>query len=101
MTQVYILHSQKLNRYYVGETTLHVEDRLRQHNTGYYSNKSFTSTTDDWVLMLQMECSDRSHALRLEKKIKSMKSKTYIENLLKYKELQDKVLKETWRIKLS
>ena len=95
MSSVYILHSEKLNRYYIGETTLCVEDRLEKHNTGYYGYKSFTSTTDDWILVLEIKCIDRSHALRLEKKIKSMKSKKYIENLLKYKELQDKVLSET------
>jgi putative endonuclease len=95
MSTVYILHSLKLDRFYIGETTLNVVDRLNKHNTGYYGKKSFTSTADDWLLKLEMKCLDRSHALRLEKKIKSMKSRKYIENLLKYEEMRCRVINET------
>jgi putative endonuclease len=47
------------------------------------------------VLFLRIDVSDFSHALRLERKIKSMKSSIYIQNLKKYPELVQKIIAET------
>ena len=47
---IYILYSQKLDRYYVG-TTDDVDKRLVEHNSGLYSN-SFTSKGIPWDLRL-------------------------------------------------
>ncbi|WP_085767772.1 GIY-YIG nuclease family protein [Nonlabens spongiae] len=45
MASVYIIYSNKLNRFYTG-SCLDFEERLRLHNSGYYA-KSYTSKTDD------------------------------------------------------
>lgn len=86
---VYILHSKKLNRYYIGYTT-NIDLRLEFHKNSP-SNK-FTSNAKDWILFLSFNCNDKTQALSIEKHIKNMKSKTYIENLIQYPEIIDKLL---------
>jgi putative endonuclease len=46
-------------------------------------------------LILKLKVSDYAHVVRLERKIKSMKSRIYIENLPKYPERQVKIIEET------
>ncbi len=91
----YILYSKSVNRYYIGATQEGIQKRLESHNEGKYGGKSYTSMATDWEVYLAIECDDYSHAIRLERKIKSMKSRVYIENLKKYKELIEKIKKET------
>ena len=43
---VYILFSHKLNRYYIGQT-IDLEERLKQHNSGFYDDAS-TKGSNDW-----------------------------------------------------
>jgi putative endonuclease len=43
----YILYSQKLNKFYVGDTTNDVSDRIKKHNTAEYGKHRCTATTDD------------------------------------------------------
>ena len=64
--KVYILFSERLNRYYVGSTS-DLEDRLRRHNSGEgkYSSKGIP-----WKLVVSFDCENRSEAVRLEMKIK-------------------------------
>ena len=95
MPHVYILESKKLNRYYIGMTLLDVEIRIKKHKMSCYGNKSFTSKANDWILVLALECDDKNHAFNLEKKIKKMKSSIYIQNLLRYPELCEKIIDET------
>jgi putative endonuclease len=45
---VYIIYSKKIGKYYVGETS-DIEQRLIQHNTGFYKG-SFTKQSIDWEL---------------------------------------------------
>jgi len=90
MHTVYILYSNSLDKYYVGESVQPLE-RLNQHNQGYYDS-AFTKGASDWQLKLSLEVLDQSHAKRVEKHIKSMKSRVYIENLLRYKEMQVKLV---------
>ena len=89
---VYILYSQKLNRYYIGETH-DVSLRLERHNSDYYDNK-WTAKGKPWTLILVMSCLNRSHAISVEKHIKRMKSKVYIQNLLKYEEMRLKLIEK-------
>ena len=91
----YILYSKILNRYYVGATHENVEERLEKHNKHGYGKHRYTAVTNDWEIYLILETKDYSHAIRVERKIKSMKSRVYIENLKKYPELQQKVLYQT------
>jgi putative endonuclease len=52
----------------------------------------FTAKADDWKLYLKIECKNKHQGLSIEKHIKSMKSKSYIQNLLKYPEMIVKLL---------
>jgi putative endonuclease len=91
MYWVYILFSEKLNRYYVGSTHS-IETRLAQH-TEDPMNGSFTSKTDDWELIFKIECQSQRQGLGIEEHIKSMKSRKYIQNLFLYPEMVEKLLK--------
>lgn len=89
MNCVYILYSQSIDSYYVGETT-DLDDRLEQHNTGFYST-SFTKKASDWSLFFDIKCDSRVQARKIEAHIKKMKSKKYIQNLKKYPEITKKL----------
>ncbi|MGB5356457.1 MAG: GIY-YIG nuclease family protein [Eudoraea sp.] len=85
MHYVYILFSDLLNRYYVGESE-NVQRRLKEHNDGFFKN-SYTSSVTDWNIYLTIDCLDRIQARKVERHIKNMKSRTYIQNLKQYPEL--------------
>jgi putative endonuclease len=91
----YILYSETLVKFYTGACQKSLEERIIKHNTHFYGKKHFTAAATDWVLFLRIDVSDFSHALRLERKIKSMKSSIYIQNLKKYPELVQKIIAET------
>ena len=91
---VYILYSIHLDRFYVG-MTVDFENRLEQHNSGFYDN-SYTKKTNDWESFLLIECINKRQSLMIEKHIKNMKSVTYIKNLKKYSEIIIK-LKEKYK----
>ena len=75
---VYILYSEKINKYYVGACT-DLDRRLYEHNLGH---SKFTSTGVPWELVYCEEFEDLVEAKRRETKIKKMKSRTYIEALI-------------------
>ncbi|MFM9825540.1 GIY-YIG nuclease family protein [Flavobacterium sp.] len=77
---LYILYSKSNTKYYVGETH-NMEERILKHNQHLYSN-SFTKIANDWELVLAYECVDRADALYIEKFIKRMKSKIFIEKIV-------------------
>jgi putative endonuclease len=89
----YILYSKSINRYYVGYTG-DVDERLKLHNTGQFGRKSYTHITSDWELFLLIPCETITQAIHIELKIKNMKSRKYIENLKKYPEIVERILKE-------
>ena len=78
MLQVYILHSDKLNRFYTGFTS-NLEEKLSFHKNA--ENRKFTHNALDWILFFTIYCESEQSGLQMGKYIKSMKSKTYIENL--------------------
>ena len=86
---VYILHSEKLKRYYTGATS-DIDIRLDFHNNA--ENRKYTYRTNDWELVFSIECKNKSQMLAIEKHIKNMKSKTYIQNLIKYPEISAKLI---------
>ena len=85
---VYILYSKKLDRYYTGATS-DIETRLIFHQNS--PAHKFTAKAKDWVLYLKIECNTKDQALAIEKHIKRMKSKVYIQNLKKYPEITTKL----------
>jgi putative endonuclease len=76
---VYIIYSQKLDKFYTGYTEDLVQ-RLDQHNSGF---SKYTSKADDWNLMFSKEFETRLLAHRYELAIKKKKSRKYIEWLIK------------------
>ncbi len=89
---VYILHSVKLNRFYTGFTTLTVEERLDNHLQKIYGKLSYTQKVNDWKLFFSIPCEDYSQARKTELHIKSMKSKVYIQNLIRHPQIIEKLL---------
>ena len=88
---IYILFSEKLNRFYIGNTDLVPEERLSQHNNVFYKN-AFTSKGKPWVIFFSFQCTSREQARKIETHIKNMKSKKYILNLKQYPEMIEKLL---------
>ena len=66
MTSVYIIYSHTLKKCYVGHAK-DVEKRLVQHNSG---KGNFTSKGVPWILIIQINCINRSEAVLLELKVK-------------------------------
>lgn len=64
--RVYILQSERHNRFYTGMSS-NVLERLTRHNEG--GNKS-TKNGAPWLLVWQSETLDKSSALKLERNIK-------------------------------
>ena len=75
---VYILHSLSKDRYYIGQTQ-DIEDRIIRHNSG--RSKS-TKYGIPWKLVYKKEFGTRSEAMIYENKLKSEKSKKYIDELI-------------------
>ena len=91
MTGTYIIHSEKLNRFYIGSTT-DINQRLINHNTHHHGNKTFTSKADDWEIFIFIPTSNYPQANRIEMLIKNKKSSKFIRNLKNYPELIESLI---------
>ena len=78
MPFVYILYSEKLDKYYVGSSTS-LERRVYEHNIGH---SKFTSLGIPWKIIYPEEFETLLEARQREMKIKKMKSRKYIEDLV-------------------
>jgi putative endonuclease len=87
---LYILYSRKLRRYYVGETP-DLEHRFLQHQDHYFK-KNFTRSAEDWKIVLSKVVASKEKALLLERFIKRMKSKKFIEKVITQPEILDDIL---------
>jgi len=76
---VYIIYSEKINKYYVGVTD-DLDWRLERHNMGW---GKYTKRGIPWRLVYYETYETKSDALKREKEIKQKKSRTYIENLIR------------------
>jgi putative endonuclease len=74
----YILYSAALDRFYIGSTSMAVEERLVKHLSNH---GGFTSRTKDWVIFHREEFDSIQEAMAREKVIKSWKSKVAIKKL--------------------
>ena len=92
MAHCYILFSKKLNGFYIGSSLLSPADRLDRHLHKYYGERKYTSKASDWVIYYIINCDSLDQARKIEKHIKSMKSKKYIQNLKVYPEIADGLL---------
>ena len=78
MHYVYIIYSQKVDKYYIGSTS-DIPGRIRRHNQ---SNKGFTSIGKPWSLVYQEEFETKTEAIQRESELKKWKNRTRIESLI-------------------
>jgi len=84
MFYIYILFPQSANKYYVGQTS-DVQRRLEEHNNSIVNSK-FTAKFTPWEIAVSFPVSDsRADAMKIEKFIKSQKSKKFILKLIENK----------------
>ena len=78
MAYLYILQSKKTGQYYVGSTT-DIKRRLKQHfsKTHPTSKRLFP-----FKLVFQQECVDVDVARRIERRIKKLKRRDYIDKII-------------------
>ena len=78
MYYTYILHSQKLSKYYIGYSD-DVDNRLKKHLTDH---KGFTGKAKDWKVVYTESYTTKEEARKRELQIKGWKSKRMIEKLI-------------------
>lgn len=71
---VYIIYSDKFDKYYIGHTN-DVERRLAEHNS---VKAGYTKSYQPWTLVYEQKFDRRIEAMTLEKYIKSFKNKSRI-----------------------
>lgn len=75
---VYILKDDK-NRFYIGSTS-DIKRRMRAHKNGYTQT---TRNMTNPILVLVQEYATLNNARNIERKIKKLKRKDYIENMVR------------------
>ena len=78
MPFIYIIYSEKLDKYYTGACK-DLERRLYEHNIGH---SKFTSLGMPWILKYSETFSTLQQAKQREMEIKKKKSRLYIEKLI-------------------
>lgn len=78
MAHVYILKSNKSNKYYVGSTT-DLLKRLKHHKNGHTPS---TKRLGDISLVFSQEYSNLKDARIIEKKLKKLKRRDYVEKII-------------------
>ena len=88
MFYIYILYSQSADKFYIGQTP-DVQKRLREHNNPVEKSK-YTAKYIPWELILYFPVSnERGEVMKIEKFIKSQKSKKFILKLIENKNNPD------------
>ena len=90
---VYILYSRVLNKYYVGSSD-NAELRLHHHHNPIDKSR-FTARGAPWEIQCLLPCESREHALRLERFIKRMKSRHFIERLISSEQMRKDIINKT------
>ena len=79
MFSVYIIYSQKLDKFYIGYSA-DVEDRFRKHNR---KSKGFSSLGKPWILAYSESFETKKEAMAREKQLKNWKNRERLESLIK------------------
>jgi putative endonuclease len=77
---LYILYSSGLDKFYIGSTSMTVEERLKKHNTNH---KGFTGNANDRIIAYVEDFTTKELAMRREQEIKKWKSKNAIMQMIK------------------
>ncbi len=79
---VYIIYSKKIDKYYIGCSN-NPKRRLKYHNLGKGGGRAYTKRAKYWRLVYTKLFYERKSALEYERKLKRMKSRKYIESIIK------------------
>ncbi|MFV8364275.1 GIY-YIG nuclease family protein [Flavobacterium sp. ZT3P35] len=79
MFYVCILFSKSRDMYYIGSTSMVIEERLRRHLSAH---KGFTARAKDWEIVYSELFDQKSLAIAREQEIKKWKSKVKLEALI-------------------
>ena len=77
MFYTYILYSKRIGKYYVGQTKNLVR-RLGDHNAG---KTRYMKSGIPWELIYYLECTTRSEAVKIERKIKSRGANRFLKDI--------------------
>jgi putative endonuclease len=84
MFYIYILYSERYDRYYIGHTNDPAR-RLAEHNTT--EDIKFTTKYRPWRMLLVFKVSEtRGEAIKMERFIKRQKSRLFIKGLIEAKD---------------
>ena len=75
------LYSDSADKFYIGLTSDKPNIRLDNHLSDFYKKPKFTNIASDWKIFWILQCPDILTARKIEKHIKKMKSRKYIQNL--------------------
>ncbi|MGB5692191.1 MAG: GIY-YIG nuclease family protein [Flavobacteriaceae bacterium] len=92
MHYVYVIQSLLDKSFYVGRTS-NLERRLEYHNS-IKKNIGETRKRIPWKYYFVLEVGNPGIASKIERHIKRMKSRIYIENLVKYPEIGERLFKK-------
>ena len=87
---LYILYSVRLNRYYKGVSG-HPEERLIEHVTAIKPT-AYTAAANDWKLVFQLKCDDKTQALKIERYLKKSANINYLKRFIVDTQLQNSIL---------
>ena len=96
------IYTAAFDRYYVGESIDPIE-RINQHNKGFYKSSS-TSFAKDWQVKFVLPVRSKEDAIKIERYIKSMKSKAFIVKLTSddaFLQEFKRIVKEKFEIEIS
>jgi putative endonuclease len=79
MYSVYIIYSQKIDKYYIGFSS-NVNERLAKHNR---NSKGFSNKGKPWILIYQETFSNKTDAMAREHQLKNWKNRERLETLIK------------------
>ncbi|MBE0678074.1 MAG: GIY-YIG nuclease family protein [Bacteroidales bacterium] len=79
MYTVYILYSEKIDKYYIGYSS-NVPVRLRKHNN---ASKGFTNSGKPWSIVYTEVFDNKPDASAREKQLKGWKNRARLETLIK------------------
>ena len=79
MAIFYILYSEALDRFYIGHTTMTIEERLRRHLANH---TGWTGRAKDWRVVHLKVFPDKEAAVKREREVKNWKKRSRIMELI-------------------
>jgi putative endonuclease len=89
---MYIIQSLVDQSFYIGWTS-DLANRILLHNSGNF-NKGITRLKIPWEYFFILEVPDKKVAIKIERHIKSMKSRKYIHDLKRYPEIGRRLIEK-------